>query len=338
MQKNNTFKIVSTYISVILGAGFISGSELYFFFGKYSSFGFVSLFFTCAMFFIILQKQLNIINKHNLKQYHDFSKLIFNKKTINFIETVTLIFLFITSSTMISAFCQTLNQSFNISFFISKILIFLLTTYFLFNGSSLIIRLNTYLFPIMFFGILLIGSYLVCTNSVTVLSTNSFNPNSFFKAIIFGILYLSFNSLTIIPMICNLGEYIDSKKTIFYSSSLSAFILFVLGIFLLYPMTLSSDIINKATLPILTLINNKCISYIYTLVLLIAIFSTLLSSILSFTKTIETKFCLKNKRYKLLVILFAIMLSNLGFGVFVSTLYPLFGILGIIQIVYILKF
>ncbi len=339
-MEKNIQKIVSSYINIVLGAGFISGSELYFFFGKYRFIGTICFAFTCILFFLILYKQQFIIKENNISNYHDFSKLIFDKEILPLIELVSLSFLFITSSTMISAFSQTLFQSFSIPFLISEIIVFMLVVYFILKDSMLIIKLNIYLFPVMFIGILLIGSYLISTISVSVISNNTDSNLSILKCVVLGILYLSFNSLNSIPMICNLNSFIDSKNTIFFSSFISAIILFILGIFLLVPIVSLENI--NSPLPILSLIDKNIINYIYTFVLLLAIFSTLISSLLSFIKTLESKISLnfskKNKRYKLLVIILSIMLSNLGFGVFVGTLYPLFGILGIIQIVYILKF
>ncbi len=341
MTKTNIIKIVSTYISIILGAGFISGKELYFFFGKYHSFGIFTLFLTSILFIIILNKQLIIIKSNKLEQYHDFSNIVFNKKISSFIETISLFFLFATISTMMSAFCKTLELSFSINIFISQILIFAITLYFIINGIEKIVVLNTFLTPIMFIGIVIISIYILNFNSIETFNDLYSSSKNYTLAFIFSLLYLSFNSLNTIPMMCNLIDYIDSKKTIYFSSIISGLILFILGLLLLFPMIINVDIIKTASLPILTLLNNSnfFIEYIYVLILILAIISTLISSTISFIFTIEKKLTINNNLYlKIITLLLALFLSNLGFENFVNFVYPLFGLLGLVQIYYILKY
>ncbi len=342
MSKSNIIKLITTYISIILGAGFISGKELFFFFGKYRNFGIFTLFISCLIFLIVLNKQLFLIKRYKLNQYHDFSKFIFGKKISSFIELITLLFLFITASTMISAFCQAINDSFSIKIIISQIIIFFIILYFLINGIEKIVLFNTFITPIMFFGIILIGIYLIQSETEQTFNfiyTQNFN---YINAIIFSLLYTSFNSLNVIPMMCNMSEYIDSKKTIYTSSCLSGVILFILGLFLLYPLIINYNTIESSNIPILTLLSYKSsvLKFVYLIVLVSAIISTLLSSSISFLSTIEKKLQIdkNNITSKILFLLFATLFSNLGFGNFVSFVYPLFGFLGIIQIYCILKY
>ncbi len=340
MNNSNVFKIVSTYISIILGAGFISGKELYFFFGRYHLFGIATLFLSCLLFLLILYKQLTIIKHNPIDEYHSFSVVVFNKNISGYIENISLFFLFVTASTMISAFTQTLVDAFNLPMFFSQIIIFAITIYFLITGVQKIITLNTFLFPAMFLGILIIGTYLIFYNTVPTFNhLQSINDNKV-VALLFALLYVSFNSLTVIPMMCTLKPFVDSKKTIKNSTFSSAITLFLLGICLLIPIINSVNIIGNTSIPILKLIKNiDLLNYIYLIVLILAIISTLISSIYAFTSTLEQKLSLSSKyAIKLIVVLLAIFLSNIGFTLFVSVIYPLFGLLGLVQIYYILKY
>ncbi len=344
-MKNNTIKIVSTYISVILGAGFISGKEIFFFFGNYNYFGIFTLLLACILFSIILSKQLHIVFENKITQYHDFSDLVFNKNIKPFIEYITLLFLFVTMSTMISAFCTSLGTTsiIDIGTMLPKVIIFFLTLFVLLKGVDFIVILNSILTPVMFIGIIIIGVYLIANNSVhTFNDMNIVNSKTYIKGIIFAIIYISFNSLTSVPMMCNILNILESKKTIKISAIISGIILFILGFLLLYPMILDSDFIKKTSLPVLTLLskNSMLVENIYLIVLLCAIFSTLISTCLSFIKTIETIFKVKPDSIllKIFVILLALIFSNLGFSTFVSVVYPIFGILGLVQIYFILTY
>lgn len=340
MSKINIIKLVSAYVSIILGAGFISGKELFFFFVKYKYLGILTLFFSCILFGLLLYKQFNIIRSNNLLQYHDFSHLIFSNKTCLYIENITLLFLFVTVSTMLSAFCQTFSQNFNVNMLISEIIIFIVTILTISGGIKPIVILNTFLTPIMFVGIIIIGIYTIYLSSVQTSNMLIINNESYSNALIFSILYFSFNSLTSIPMMCNMNNFLDSKKTITYTSLLSATILFLLGVILIYPMIIDYDFIYNSDIPILKLLskNQNIVSDIYLCVFLMAIFSTLISTLISLISTLQKKFNIKNIYFKAIIILLALFFSNLGFSNFVSFVYPIFGILGLIQIYYIFTY
>lgn len=342
MTKSNILKIVSTYISIILGAGFISGKELYFFFGKYKNVGIFTFLIASIIFIIILYKQLKILNRNQITQYHDFSLLVFDKKISFIIENITLLFLFVTISTMVSAFCNTLYISFGINIILLEIMLFFILYLLLINGIKIIVFLNTILMPIMFLGILTIGIYLLHTQTVHTLNQNLYSTHNYLFSLIFALLYVSFNSLTVIPMICNMTSLINNKKTIFLSSVISGIILFLLGFFLLYPLILNKDVIATSNIPILTLLSlrSNLLTNVYIIVLISAITSTLTSTSISFINTIEKKFnCSNNSTFiKIIILIVAISFSNLGFEIFVSYVYPLFGILGLVQIYYVLKY
>lgn len=341
MNNKNIFKLTSTYISVILGAGFISGKEIYFFFGQYNFFGLITLFLVSILFSIILYKQLSIIYSNDIKNYHDFSSYIMNKKISKIIENITLIFLFVIISTMISAFCQTIDESFSVPILFTQIFIFFITLYFLVKGVDFIIILNSFLTPIMIIGTIIIGAYISNFETMETFSYTYKNNNiNYIVALSFALLYVSFNSLTSVPMISNVKNILDSKKTILIGTLLSGLILFILGFNILYPIIINSKIIQNSDIPILTLLKNKnfLVEYIYILILLCAIFSTLISTSVSFIHTIESKMNIKKDSLfvKILILFFALCFSTLGFANFVKFIYPVFGVLGLAQIYFIL--
>lgn len=340
MNKSKIIKLTSSYISIILGAGFISGKELLFFFARYKYISFFTLIFSCLLFSILLYKQLNIIKNNNLLQYHDFSNLVFSNKVSKYIENITLIFLFVTVSTMLCAFWQTINISFNINIIISQLLIFILTTVVISFGIKFIVIINTLLTPIMFIGIIIIGIYTIFFSSVQTISLHPKNTVTILQALMFSVLYCSFNSLTSIPMMCNLNSLLDSKKTIKYTSILCGFILFLLGSLLIYPMIINYNFVYNSDLPILSILskNKNILTNLYLLTFLTAIFSTLISTSISLISSLEKKLHNYSILFKVLIIFLALCFSNIGFKTFVSFVYPIFGLLGLVQIYYILKY
>lgn len=118
---------------------------------------------------------------------------------------------------------------------------------------------------------------------------------------------------------------------------ISSIIFFVLA-FILYLILETGGIgIKNIDLPLIYIVNKFGIiyKYIYGSVIIAAIFTSVIAAGYGFIEN-----CSKNKReYKIISILIcitAIPISNIGFSYLVSLLYPVFGLLGLIQLVYIL--
>ena len=112
----------------------------------------------------------------------------------------------------------------------------------------------------------------------------------------------------------------------------------VLSLFI-YIILLKSNIdIIEFDLPIIYIVKQygSVFKYLYGVVIVISIFTSIISAGYSFLKN-----SIKNKKKysKLLKVMCisSIFITNIGFSNLVNTLYPIFGILGIVQIYYILK-
>ena len=79
---------------------------------------------------------------------------------------------------------------------------------------------------------------------------------------------------------------------------------------------------------------NQFIKYIYGFLIMIAIFTTAISSGYGFLKNIS---CSKRVYFNLSfsICLFAIFLGNLSFSSLIKVFYPFFGVLGILQIFFL---
>ena len=80
----------------------------------------------------------------------------------------------------------------------------------------------------------------------------------------------------------------------------------------------------------------KTFQYLYGVIILGAIITTAVSSAFGFLNNIsenEKQYVLMNK----LICIISVFISMLGFSNLVNILYPLFGILGLIQLILIIK-
>ncbi len=330
----NITKVIFVIVGTIIGAGFASGKEIYLFFGIYGKMGIIGIVISQILIGIIIYKTLLISQEENVENYEELSKKISDYPKVNEVLKIIInIFLLISFYVMIAGFSAYFSQELKIPNIIGTIIVSSLC-YIIFKGNiERLIKVNEVLIPILIFFILILAVKNVDTN--IVIKNNNIN---FPKTIISAILYSSYNSITMIPLILTLKKYIKEKKQAKILSVTCAIILIILAI-AIYILVQKIDInINLIELPTIYIASKlgKIYKYTYGLIILVAIFTSAISAGYSFLENYNKK----PKLYKKLSILLcssSIFISKIGFSNLVNTLYPVFGVLGLIQIYFILK-
>ena len=309
------------------------GKEIFSFFTIYNFNGIISIFLFCILMFFIFYKILNIRLKYNLENYSDFLKLL-NKHYLFFNDKIFLfiinIFLASAFYIMLTALCTLFNYQFGIAKTIITLIIVLIC-YNVFNKNNLnfIYTFNTLLMPVL----TVFLTYLSIKNIHIQAINFEYNyNNNLIKSIFSGLLYFSYNSLVIIPILFKLK--IKDKKSNMLLSLFFTSIIFILSNLINLLLLSNFDFIKNIYLPILAICNkkNSFYSYAYFFIILSAILSTLFSSGYAFISNINKK----NKRMTLIVFLsFSFIFQMFSFSNLINYLYPFFGLLGLIQILII---
>lgn len=331
--------IASIIISTTLGAGFISGKEIFVFFGFYNNYlyALIGFLFFALFFSIFIYKLLSIIYTYKICSYSHFNEVVMDNLS-KISQIISIIFMFVIFSTMLSAGIKSIETVAHIRllsmmcFVIPIFMIFLLE-------SEGILSLSAVLTPIMIVGIIFLGIYTFVFQTVETANILNKTIRLPFLIILNSLVYVSYNSITLIGLMANLGEYLETKKVCLYSSILSSAILMFLGIIICMPLIKNYEAIVNVELPFLEVLKDTVfLRYIYTFVLLMAIFTTAISSGFSLIKFIENKYKINGIILKLILIGFGLIFSKIGFSNMVSLVYPFFGFLGFIQIYKILVF
>ena len=153
---------------------------------------------------------------------------------------------------------------------------------------------------------------------------------NFFKSIVSSFLYSGYNSIILIPVVISLKKNIkaNSSKII---GILISILLIILGFFVFCILLMGNIQIMQLDMPIAFIIKKfeSKYEFFYGIVLLISIFTSIISAGLGFLKNCS-KSKLQYKRYLKIICISSIFISNIGFSKLINLLYPIFGILGII--------
>lgn len=343
-------KVICTLIGTFIGAGFASGKEIYLFFFKYQVYGILGIIVSAIFIGYIIYKVLNISKRNNICNYNEFLNYLIKNKLIKIILiNIIDVFLIISFCIMVSGFSAFIYQEFNINIIIGFIFM-LICSYCAFKRKATgIIKINNILIPIIIFIIFFIvikKVNLYELNFIDGLNGEVFNINNFinnckienFKFLIFSILYANYNLLTIIPIVVTMSNVTKNKKEIKYISIICSIIIFILSMSIFAILSQSNFNVGNLEMPVVFIVGRYGIfyKYIYCLVVGIAIFTTAISVGYGYLQNYENNKEKYNKKI-ILLILCSIIAIPIGFSKLIELLYPIFGGIGLVQSLYVIK-
>lgn len=335
----NILKVVFVIIGTLIGAGFASGQEIYTFFFSYGVEGLIGILISSLILGLVIYKTLQIVQKYKIKTYKEFLEVFIKPKNNgnffnlkNIINIIINIFILITFFIMIAGFGAYFEQELEINKLIGSAILAILS-YIIFTTSVKgVVKVNEILVPILIVFITIIG--LINLKSIDlfniqnyVIRTNESN------SILSGILYASYNSILLIPVLITLKDYLKDKKQIKIISILTTFIILLLAI-ILFLLLIKVDVdITKLEMPIVYVVSNmfRGLKTVYGFIILGSILTTSISLGTSFLQNTS-----KNKKsytqIPIIMCITSVLVSQIGFSNLINLLYPIFGYLGLIQI------
>lgn len=329
------FKIACVYTGTILGAGFASGKEIAGFFVKYGYFGIAGLIFAGMLFAFIGAKIMKITFENNINTYSEFADRIFGRYFGLIMQTIVFVFLFTLFSAMIAGGGAVIKQTFGISAQIGSLIIALFCFFIFIFDVDGIVELNVFLCPVLVIGGAFIGLYIFFSHNSPVfnyglLGIGSFFDNWFTSAFI----YVSYNIISASAVLISLRPVIESKKTAVMGGAAGGAVMAFLGICIFLPLLVNYSRIKGIDIPMLFLTDEfgKFMSFVYFAVFISAVITTAAGNGFAVIKWVSENTKLEIIYVKALIVLAGFTASLIGFSGFVEKIYPLFGVIGIVEL------
>ena len=327
-------KSIFVIIGTAIGAGFASGKEVYTFFNLYQENGFLGIILSNLLIGIVIYVVLKKSNKIRANTLNDLLKNTELPKLLtNTLISIINIFLLISFYIMVAGFSTYFKQELNVPQILTTVIVLILCYITFLKNIEGIAKINSIIIPILILIILIIGFKSNILENLNNLYLSKIELKG--DWILKSIEYASYNSILLIPMLISISKYTIKKEKI--TSILTTAILFVLTLTIYLIMYKFSNI-AAIEMPLVYIAGKlgNIFKLIYGLVIIFAIYSTMISSGYSFLKS-----CTNNeKTYKTLAIIIcitAIFMSRFKFSELVNLIYPIFGILGLIQIIILTK-
>ena len=338
----NIIKIVFVIIGTLIGAGFASGQEIYLFFFSHGILGLIGIIISSLIIGLVTYKTLKIAKERNVNNYREFLDAIIlntskteHSKLKNVINGIINILIVITFFIMVAGFGAYLEQENIVPQIIGSTILAISCFIVLLSNVKGVVKVNGIIVPILILLIIVIG--IINLSSINLQEIKNYiEPTNSTNFILDSILYASYNSILLIPVLITLENYIKNKKQIAMASLITTAIVIILSS-IIYSLLIKVDVpIENLEMPVVYVVSHMfwLFKIGYGFIILGSIFTTSVSLGSSFLQNT----CKTRKNYILLnfiICFIAVCISRIGFSNLVASLYPIFGYLGLLQIIFI---
>ena len=337
----NCIKIALVIIGALIGAGFASGQEIYLFFFSYGKRGIFGIAVSAILLGIIIYKTMIIIKKNKITTYKEFLLSIVpekwrKEKVLEIINIIINIFILITFYIMIAGFGGYLAETIKIPQIIGSSILAIMCVIIMSKETKGIVKVSEIIVPILIVFIVVIGVYTVISTNVA----NKIEQMNIIKGIsllVSRVLYSSYNTILLIPVLISVNNIID-RREVSKTSIVITFMIFLLATAVFVSMLKIDVNIKRIEMPVSYVISTQLskLKVLYGIVILTSILTTAISLIAGLMQNVKEK---SNKKIMLcLICISSIFISQIGFSALINFLYPIFGYIGIIQILLIAIF
>lgn len=324
------FMISGVFISGLIGAGFATGSEIFFYFAKYGIKGYIGIVLS-AFLFALLQYEI-ITQSHRLSAHtiDEYLKKIMPKNLASVIGIFTYVFMLFILSAMLSGFGEMLYLLWGVKKSIGAEIMLLTTAFIISKGYDFFVKSES-LFFVMIISIMV--CVFICLYAFFKPEMQTFLPSDSWRAS--AVSYTGYNMMTGAAVLCMLSQS-AKKKTAFSASCITFIVLTAImcsaaGIILLYKNTTV-----YSSMPIVEICahNSGILALIYSAAVFLSMLTTAISTGYPLCGFISKY---KSKKYCCFIYAAAYMISGMKFSFIVDKLYRISGLISLIFLFYILK-
>ncbi len=327
-----SLKVSAVMIGTVIGAGFASGQEVIRFFTQYGEKGLGSIVLSGLLFIGICY----LVLSDKSKDYAAYLRRLMSEFWASALEEVTILFMLFGYGAMLSGSGALMEQEWGWNFYAGLLMMAGVSMGIFLAGKSGLVWLNMLLVPVMIVMLVWIclggiGQEKLASASLqTAPLSIPWEKLPSMQFLLDGVLYTSYNLLTLIPVLCTMQSVLRDRKSAIGAAALGGGILMALSFILGLASLINYDKMKGMEIPIFAMLGDSQVqSLLCCLVLLGAMLTTAVS---------DGYMCIRYLRERgvpaqgaiLLVVGLGCGIGCLGFSSLVGKVYPLFGALGLV--------
>lgn len=333
-MKNRWHQIILvafTYIGTIVGAGFASGQEILQFFTLHGRYAALTIVLATVLFIWLGIKVMLLAKEVKASSYEDLNKVLFGPVIGRWISWFMMLILLGTSAVMLAGAGSLFEEQLHFSYQSGLILTLVFAYIVLTNGIQAIMNVNSFVVPLMItFTIIVVWHTWQIPNHTGWLRITS---DSHYAQVWFSpLIYVAFNLAGAQAVLIPLSSAIKDRSVLIWGGILGGIGIGALLLSAHYALSAQMPGIQQYEIPMGHIIQrlSRSIQLMYTLVIFGEIFTTYIAGLYGLTLQLQPYTRLTPKVLLGLLLGFSYLVSQLGFSMLLSTLYPLFGCVSII--------
>lgn len=325
-------------MATIIGAGFASGQEIIRFFSMYYAGGFFGIILAGMLFSVIGYIVLSKVFSERISSYDEFLFPMTGYFLGRLMEFIVMLFMSCIMCVMIAGLGNVLVELTGLAYKYCVAISAAATLLAIMSNIKGIVAISSFVSPVLIAGIIFVGFYILASKDTSVFSISGkmrlLTDNWVFSAI----LYVSYNTIISTVLMSRMLPYLKSGKVSKWGGVLGGGMLCVTALIInwalysFYPHSIISEI------PVLGIIqnNSKLLAHIYSIILILAMYTSAVTSGYCLTERISSKTKINYKLVGAVLCAVVMPMSTLGFSSLIATLYPVFGYLGLFLLFIIL--
>lgn len=326
-----TLKKACVFIGMVVGAGFASGREITDYFLLFGDKWKAGMLLSGMLFLIVSTAVTDIINQNGIKTYSEYLDVVMGGKSAVFTEWVSGLFFFVMFFAMTAAAGSAAREIFGVNYWLGVAAILIVCAFIILHGMEAVEIVSIILVPLLILGITAIGVRAGDETIEVVDKGGSIALSAF--------IYVSYNTITAASVIAQsdrVKNRYDGIITGILCGAAMAFMGYIIGRTIL---SAGSEVLNTE-IPFAAASKELGNGYYlaYVAVFLASVLTTAVCDGMAAIDFAIEKIHISRERALIMLIVLALLFSFISFSDFVSKVYPLFGIAGVLQLMNTVKY
>ena len=328
-ERRTIFEIAAVYTAVIIGAGFATGRELISFFLSYGEFAVPGLLLSGVLMALAGWATLEVCGRKKLTGFGELLAYAGGRYIGGVIKAGAVAFLFVIFAAMLSATGALGAQLFGLPNFAGALFLCLLCfAAFAFDLRGLV-RINTFLAPVMILGSIGLGLYTYFAGAVATMSVaGGVVPGNWASS---AVIYASYNMIAAVSMLAAMSASVRTRRTAFLGVAAGAGAVTLIALSLTLGLSRGMDTVQHFQIPFLRLVQDHgpVLQWLYVGVLAAAVYTTAITNGYCFYVAALGRPGVRPWAAKAAMCAAGLVFSQIEFTRIVEGVYPLFGLLGL---------
>lgn len=333
----NILTLSATVIATVIGAGFATGREIFSFFCIHGVWGIVGLICVFVLFWFAFDAVLCFCYDNAINGFSSFLNCIPMRWLARMVEVCVAAFSFCGLCAMAAATGTYFAQTLHLPYAVGVVILLVLCSIVLLKDIRGLTNVNLLLAPFICAGLLW-----VCVHSILFRDVQTFAYGHYYQrtmvSIRDGIVYVSYNLLSVLVVLCSMRTYCENKKEIKSACFISSATLTMLAICIWGVLCVYRNKIELGSIPLSDIVVRSGSSYslIYSLLLLFSVFTTAIGCGYGALDFLKTQYRMQTHTAVIVLILATVPICAFGFSEIVRVIYSFFGYLGLPFLIFLI--